>query len=176
MKITNNEVWKDIPSYEGFYQASTLGRIKSLPRLVNNRFKDVQREERILKPSKSKNGYLRVVLMKEGKRKYISVHRLIALTFLSNELNLKQVNHINKNKEDNRVENLEWCTSKYNTRYSVAKKIEQYDLDGKYIKTWNCIRDVENELGIKNNNLNHCLKNKNKTAGGYIWRYANENN
>lgn len=170
------EVWKDIPKFEGLYQASNLGKIKSLPKLVNNRFKDISKAERILKPSKAKNGYLRVVLVKNGAKKYMSVHRLIAITFLPNNFGLEQVNHKNKNKEDNRVENLEWCTSKYNTRYSVAKKIEQYDLDGKYIKTWNCIRDVENELSIKNNNLNHCLKNKNKTAGGYIWRYANENN
>lgn len=170
------EEWKDIPKFEGLYQASNLGKIKSLPKLINNRFKDISKAEKILKPSKAKNGYLRVVLVKNGTKKYMSVHRLIAITFLPNYFGLEQVNHKNKNKEDNRIENLEWCTNKYNTRYSVAKKIEQYDLDGKYIKTWNCIRDVENELGIKNNNLNHCLKNKNKTAGGYIWRYANENN
>ena len=170
------EIWKDIPKYEGLYQASNLGKIKSLPKSVNNRFKDIPKEERILKPSKSKNGYLRVVLVKEGIKKYISVHRLVAITFLANELGLEQVNHKNKNKEDNRAENLEWCNGKYNTRYSVAKKIEQYDMEGNFIKKWNCIRDVETELGIKNNNLNHCLKNINKSAGGYIWRYANENN
>ena len=170
------EVWKDIPKFEGLYQASNLGRIKSLPKLVNNRFKDISKAERILKPSKGKNGYLRVVLMKDGIKKYCLVHRLIAKTFLPNNLKLEQVNHKNEIKTDNRVENLEWCTVSYNKRYSVAKKIEQYDLDGKYIKTWNCIRDVEEELNIKNNNLDHCLKKRNKTAGGFIWRYANENN
>lgn len=170
------EVWKDIPEYEGLYQASTFGKIRSLDRYVNNRFKNILRKGKILKPSKSKNGYLRVVLMKDGIKKYYSVHRIVAKTFLPNNLKLEQINHKNEIKTDNRIENLEWCTVSYNKRYSIAKKVDQFDSNGNYIRTWYCIRDIEKELGITNNSINHCLKGKNKTAGGYIWRHTNENN
>lgn len=170
------EKWRDIPGYEGLYQASDLGKIKSLEKYVNNRYKDVYREERILKPSISKGGYKRVVLTKDGTKKYIAVHRLIAMTFIPNPDNFPQINHKDEDKQNNCVSNLEWCTCKYNTRYSKAKKIIQYDLEGNYIKEWDCIKQVEEELNIKSNNLGNCLKGRNKTAGGYIWRYINENN
>lgn len=113
------EIWKDITGYEGIYQVSNLGRVKSLERVVvigygaKRLFK-----EKILKNNvNNKNGYVYVGLHKDGKTKQSRVHRLVALEFLKNEDNLPHINHKNEIKTDNSVDNLEWCTSKYNNNY-----------------------------------------------------------
>lgn len=93
------EVWKDIPEYEGLYQISTLGRIKGF-----------QTGEKILRPSKTKIGYFHTTLCKEGNHRDILIHRLVALTFLPNPENKPTVDHINRDKEDNRLENIRWAT------------------------------------------------------------------
>lgn len=105
------EMWKDIPGFEGAYQVSNMGRVKSLTRKVWNYTKPGI----ILRPGAKENGYLHVGLSYGGKReKHAHVHRLVAQVFIPNPNNLPEVNHKNLNKADNRVENLEWCTSKYN--------------------------------------------------------------
>lgn len=96
------EVWKDIRGYEGIYQISNLGRIKSLHRDCRN--------GRILNPAKNNSGYLRVALSNNGKIRYDSIHRLVAEAFISNPKKLPEVNHIDGNKLNNSVENLEWVT------------------------------------------------------------------
>ena len=102
------ELWKDIPNYEGLYQANINGEIRS-----------IYRYKKVLKQSQSKNGYLKVMLCANGKRKLISVHRLIAMTFLEDyKINL-QVNHINGIKNDNRIENLEMVTLQQNIKHSI---------------------------------------------------------
>jgi len=107
------EVWKDITGYEGLYQVSTIGRVKS--------FNGLWVEEKILAPGANQpRGYLYVNLCKDGKRKNFYVHRLVAQTFISNSQNKLEVNHINGNKLDNRVENLEWATSSENHRHAYA--------------------------------------------------------
>lgn len=180
------EIWKDIPDYEGLYQASNLGRIKSLNRIDNcNRL----RKSKILKFTKINNGYLQVQLSKNGKTQVLLVHRLIALTFLDNSNEFKIVNHINGIKTDNRVENLEWCTQSHNINESYrlglqirqygkdnyhSKNINQYDLQGNFIKTWDSFMDIERELNFNHSNLQKVCCGKYKFAYGYIWRYANE--
>lgn len=114
------EVWKDIPNYEGLYQASNYGKIKSFDKVVRTLNQYGKESTRIIKgkiliPSGKK--YLKVALFKNNKRKYYSVHRLIAITFIPNPNKLPQVNHIDENKHNNKVDNLEWCTSKYNCNY-----------------------------------------------------------
>lgn len=105
------EIWKDIEGFEGKYQVSNLGRVKSLTRKVWNYTKP----GRILKPSMKENGYLRVGLSNGDKsEKHAHVHRLVATAFIPNPCNFPEVNHKNLNKADNRAENLEWCTSRYN--------------------------------------------------------------
>lgn len=118
-----NDNWKDIPLYDGYYQASTNGLIRSCDRLIkqkghkNNYVRKMRGT--ILKPKELNSGYLVVWLCKDGKTKAVSVHRLIAETFLTNTDKTKnEVNHKNGNKQDNRVENLEWCTRSYNILHS----------------------------------------------------------
>ena len=113
------EVWKDIQGYEGLYQVSNLGRVKRLGRFIESKLKGVDKvwkPEQILKPIKTKYGYLMVALRKNYKPKYFTVHRLVAITFISNPENKPQIDHINAIKTDNTVNNLRWVTAKENIR------------------------------------------------------------
>lgn len=110
------EIWKDIPGFEGYYQASNLGRIKSLGTISKYKPK-----ERILKQTKSKSGYMRLHIGHAGTRKTWFVHRIIAITFIHNPDNKPEVNHIDGDKTNNTVPNLEWCTAKENVRHSFDK-------------------------------------------------------
>lgn len=178
------EVWKDIKDYEGLYQVSNMGNVKSL------KFG----KERILKECKNNDGYIQVGLFKNGKRKIYKVHRLVAETFILNIDNKQFIDHINTDRTDNRVENLRWCThienmnnpltkekmtinsyylGKIGKDNKMSKKVIQYDNKGNFIKEWNCIRDIERELNLNHSNISKCCNNnpKNKSVGGYIWRY-----
>lgn len=119
------EIWKDIKDLEGFYQVSTWGRVRSVDRMVDDCYgsKRVAKGQ-IIKPYKSKKGYLKVTLYlnkKEWKKK--RVHRLVAEAFIENPFNYPEVNHIDGNKENNSVTNLEWCTGEYNRNH--AKMMRQ---------------------------------------------------
>ena len=137
----NKEIWKDIPNYEGLYQVSNLGRVKSLNYNHTNK-------EKILKPRKTKKGYLSVALWKNRKRKDVQIHRLILYTFIGKK-NLT-INHIDKCRTNNNINNLEYLTQKDNVRYSIAKPIVQYDLNGFVIREWDAIVDAIKELKIRN--------------------------
>lgn len=172
------EVWKDIPDYEGLYQVSNLGRIKRIFRNGNEHF---------LSGRKDKDGYIEVILSKNKGKKFRRVHRLVAEAFIPNPYNKPQVNHKDRNKENNTVDidnpqgnttNLEWTTCSENvvhcfdTGRSIYKKeVKQYTTDLKYIKCWKSIREASRELGISENNISSCCNGKLKTAGGYIWRF-----
>lgn len=164
------EEWKDIEDYEGLYQVSSEGRVKSL-----NYFRTG--EERILKCVKNKEGYLKVGLSKNRKRKTYYIHRLVAQTFLPNPNNLPQVNHKDEDKTNNIVENIEYCNSKYNANYGtrterIQKPILQFTKSGEFVRRWESITQVRKKLGVNKGNITSCLKGKYKTAGGYIWMYA----
>lgn len=176
------ELWKDIPDFEGYYQASNLGRIRSVDRYVKYKNTDgvALRKGKILSPKTSKKGYLETTLMKEGKNYYKRIHQLIASAFLPNPNNYPYINHINENKKDNRVENLEWCTPKYNTEvYHKSRiKLYQYTLDGELIEVWNSITKAAESLQGDKGGIHHCCVgrisngNSKKTYLGYIWSYS----
>lgn len=126
MEIKNKEIWKDIPSYEGLYQVSNLGEIKALLKIRKTGKKGATIRtypEKILKPSNfSKSKYFTVTLCKNGKRKYFTLHKLIALTFLNKKDTDQCVNHIDCNRFNNAVSNLEWCTFSDNSKQSFFMK------------------------------------------------------
>ena len=155
------EIWKSITGYEGLYKVSNLGRVKSL------NFRHTGKEK-ILRPLLC-GGYLNVQLCKEGKMKPCLIHRLVATAFIENPENLPEVNHKNQVKTDNRVDNLEWCSRKYNVRYSKSKKVGQYK-DGLLIKIYNATIDVEKD-GFNQSNIVACCKGRYKSTGGYQWKY-----
>ena len=174
------EIWKDIKGYEGLYQVSNLGRIKSLPRETNNQFSWC---ERILKLKKTKFGYLVACLKVNGKDSFKSVHRLVAEAFIPNPLNLPQVNHKDEDKSNNRVDNLEWCDAVYNMNYGTciqrrvekqSKAVNQYTLDGVFIKQWKSAKEASKELHIDRSTIKMVCygRPQRKSAGGFIWRDA----
>lgn len=167
------EIFKDIEGYEGLYQISDHGRVKSL----NYNHTD---KERILKLSKRKDGYLRVQLWKNRNYKNYYVHRLVAQAFLDNPYNLNEINHKDEDKTNNHVDNLEFCTSKYNCSYGTrnqrrvnktSKPTYQYTLDGKLIREWSSTAEVQRQLGYSQGHISQCCNGKTKTAYGYIWKY-----
>lgn len=147
---------KDYPDYS----VSNLGNVRN------------DKTGRILKPGNSGDGYLLVVLYKNGEHKTCKIHRLVAQAFIPNPLGLPQVNHINEIKSDNRAENLEWCTKQYNIEYSQSKQVEQYDLNGNLIATWKSLAEAERQLGFDKRHISDCCLGRHKTAYGYIWKYV----
>lgn len=155
------EIWKDVPRYEGLYQVSNLGRVKTLHYHRGNK-------EKILSPG-LRCGYLLVNLCKNGKVKQYSVHRLVAEAFIENPENLPIINHKDEDKTNNSIFNLEWCDNTYNIRYSTARKVGCYK-DGKLIKVYDAVIDVTKD-GFNDGNVCSVLKRKRNSAGGYQWKY-----
>ena len=160
------EIWKDIPNYEGLYQASNLGNIRSLKNRWGNRI-----EPRLVKQQKTKKGYKRVRLSKKNKSKTFMVHRIIYITFIKDVENGLEINHKDFNRENNKINNLEMINHTKNVRYSKAKPIIQLSLNNEYIRKWDCIRDVEKEIGIDHRQICACLLGKRQTCHGYKWKY-----
>lgn len=178
------EIWKDIVGYEGLYQVSNLGNVKSLNWRNEGYAKNLW-----LKPHNK--GYFQVELTKNNAKKTFVVHRLVAVAFIPNPLGLPQVNHKDENKRNNCVENLEWCDRSYNVLYSIKNrkkaerrkyfgrksknanlKVQQVLEDGTVVKTWNNSREVFLLTGMSDWSISECCRGNRKTAYGYFWRYA----
>lgn len=174
------EIWKDIKGYEGLYQVSNLGRIKSLKRECRHPLGG-QRivNERIMKLERTKWGYLRVHLNNNGVGKKVLVHRLVAQAFIPNSNNYEVVNHKDENPQNNNVENLEWCNVQYNNTYGdkiqkMFKQIVQLDEEGKIIKYFSSTIQASKETNITRCTITNCLNGKQKTAGGFIWKKGSD--
>lgn len=163
------EEWKAIEGFEELYEISNIGNVKSLN--YNGTGK-----ERIMKQGNNGNGYLRVCLSKNGKIKKFLVHRLVAQAFLPNPKNYKEINHKDENKLNNCVSNLEWCDRQYNNNFGTrtekcSKKVNQYTLEGKFIRQFPSTNQVERELGYFQSNISNCCNGKRKTAYNYLWKF-----
>ena len=170
------EEWRPSVGYEGLYEVSSMGRVRSVERIVwNGRgYRTVQ--EKILKPKKAKGGYLQVHLNKDGKDKLYLVHRLVAIAFISNPDNLPQVNHKDENKENNCVSNLEWCSHEYNNNYGsrtqkTSKPVIAIDKVSGLIIKFPSIMEASRVTGVSCGNIVHCCKGRYKYAGDYFWQY-----
>ena len=166
------ETWRAIAGYEGLYEVSDLGRVKSLK----------HGKEKILKPWKTNNGYLHVIIFKDGHRKQTLVHRIVAEAFIPNPNNLTTVNHKDEVKTNNTVTNLEWMSMKDNLNYgtrnkriteSLSKQVQMFDKStGELLATFPSTNEAGRVTGINQSNISECCNGKRKSACGYIWRYS----
>lgn len=168
-----NEQWKAIPGYEGAYEVSNMGNVRNSKTL------------RILKPSINHDGYRQVILYSNGRRSNKRVGRLVAEAFLPNPAGLPEVNHINGNKEDDNVNNLEWVTRSDNMRHAFStglkhpsggsnkRKVAQI-LGDEIIAIYNSLHEAADAIGVSGGykNICTCCKGRYKTAYGYKWQYV----
>lgn len=194
------EEWMNIEGYEGLYQVSNEGRVKSLQREIV--YKDGRKkvlEEKILRNILSDLGYYHVMLSKDGVPKRYKVHRLVAKAFIPNPNNLPIINHKDENPKNNVVDNLEWCTQGYNVRYGtmiergrqtqfnredLSKEVEQYTLDGDLVETFKSASEIERKYPqFKTASVARCCRGGQILNGkwqtitsykGYMWKYKNE--
>lgn len=193
------EIWCDISDYKGLYQVSTLGRVRSLDRVIYDQGRHWFQNGKILKASSQKSGYLFVTLSKAGKAKQYRVHRLVAQAFIPNPNGWPQVNHKDEDVTNNKVENLEWCTAKYNLNYgnhnqNVAKTLKQhkyqkiaiengrktstpvlkFTLDGKFLEKYSSQVEAAKNNNIRQGSVSNCCRGKVKQVKGYIYKYLKE--
>ena len=187
------EIWKPITNYEGLYEVSNLGNVKSLEKTIL-RSDGIKKHlpNRVLNPYINNDGYSVVNLYKDKKTQTFYVHRLVAEAFIQNPENKPFIDHIIPVRVGgtNEISNLRWCTIEENnnnpitrerirvvseeTRKKRYKPILQYTLSGELIREWSCAMDAQKALGINNSHIYDCARGERKTCGGYIWKYKNE--
>ena len=192
------EIWKDIENYEGLYQISNFGRVRSLNHFRKNGTGIYLHKGKILIPQNA-NGYCFVRLSKNGKSKQYLLHRLVAQAFLPKLEKYNEINHKDENKRNNHINNLEWCSHKYNINYGTGnerrktseqgkkktwntqkvggnnkkiKPVKKYDLQGNFIKEWNSIAEASRQLKL--NKIWEVCNNKRNKCGNFIWKYKKE--
>lgn len=170
------EIWKDIKGYESLYKISNLGNVKSLTRKRNDR-NQILKEKNMKIVIPKNGGYPYVNLCKNGIAKNELMHRLLAENFLANDNNFPCVNHIDGNKQNNNLSNLEWCTYSHNNKEAcrlglnkgTSKQVVQLTLDNEVLNIWKSGRAAEQYYGISH--VADCCNGKRKTCGGYKWKY-----
>ena len=191
---TKTEIWKDIEGYEGKYQVSNLGRVRSLDRYQYRANPNTGKPYKtfkagvVLKEQVGNNGYLRVKIFDaDNHQKMALVHRLVAKAFIPNYQNLPEVNHKDENKSNNRADNLEWCTQSYNVTYNGLqarryesgggrrkRPVEQLTADGQHVATFGSMSEASEMTGVNIHHIYNCCSGRQHTAKGYRWRYADE--
>lgn len=188
------EIWKSVKGYEGLYEVSNYGNVRSLAHtteIERNGIKiKMPHPSKILKPQKRQHGYLSVCLYgrggKNGRFKQASVHRLVAEAFVPNPRNCEEVNHIDEDKQNNRADNLEWCTHKENSNHGTRgarighsnkhsekrpkRPIAQFDEFGNLIEEFKSLADMQERTGLKKSNVCNSLY-KGQKAYGYYWKF-----
>lgn len=152
---------RDIKGYEGLYAVTSCGKVWSY------------RSQKFLKSNINRGGYEYVVLSVGDERKTLTIHKLVAEAYIPNPLGLPQINHKDEDKTHNYLNNLEWCDAAYNMNYGsrtekTQKKIYCVELD----RTFNGLREAARELNLHHNLISRCCQGKQKTTGGYHWRYV----
>lgn len=181
-----NEIWKPVVGYEGYYEVSNTGKVRSVDRIViDKKGRQYFRKGTELKQNIDR-GYCRVSITKDGIKETLKVHRLVALAFIPNPDNLPQVNHKDENKQNNNVENLEWVTCKDNQNYgtrtqrsadSHKKSIAMLDKETlKEIKIFNSLQEAAIFLNtpVNASNISRALAKQGRTAYGYRWEYKDQ--
>lgn len=183
------EIWKSIKGYEGIYDVSSFGSVRSLGFLCKgNVGQTCFKKGKLLAKVKATNGYIKAGLFKDGSRVLKSVHRLVAMEFVSNPEKKPQVNHIDGNKRNNHYLNLEWCSPKENTIHAhdnllvkskkgilkiyQNKKVVQYDLKGNKISEFESVNEASKSTGIFSSNITRCAKGRSKRTKDCKWKYA----
>lgn len=195
------EIWKDVSGFEGYYQVSNFGNVRSVDRYVRSKGKPTFRKGTCMKLQVNHKGYYSVILHKESKAYPKVIHRLVATAFIPNPDNLPQVNHKDTNKKNNEVSNLEWCTNQENQTHAKAngcygpftqkqyetvnrnlqkarkarlKSVIQMDVNFNKIREFRSIKEAERETGVNNSKICACCKERRNTAGGFRWKYKEE--
>lgn len=181
MQIPLFDEWRPVPGYEGLYEVSDAGDVASLNWHNTG-------ERKLMCPSRNEKGYLQVSLVKEKISKCHKVHRLVAMAFIPNPLDLPQINHIDEDKGNNYAWNLEWCTNIYNSNYGKRNEnmgrsegfpVLQIDKAGNVVNEYYSTHEAQRRTGI---NASHIIdvcnggKGIRKTAGGYVWKYKKDYN
>lgn len=190
------ELWKDVEGFGDMYQVSNKGRVKSLDRAVKQRNGSVQiKRGRVMSQTKNHKGYPLISFSKDNKRYSRAVHRLVAIAFVENPEGKPQVNHIDGDKTNNNSDNLEWVTASENVVHALEsglmtpciknakrasniarevnkKRVSQYGLDGLYIETFESLIEAERKTNVSRKRISEAVRGRQKTAGGYVWKYA----
>lgn len=182
-----SEIWKPVVGWEGLYEVSSHGRIRSLNRVIINKSGGKQSfVGRILRPARDRYGYNRVVLSKEGTSYNRIVHRLVAQAFIPNPNNLPEVNHKDEDKTNNIPENLEWCSNKYNVNYGTglarrmvsqrnhpneSKAVRQFSKKGVVIADYPSIKEAVRRTGVKAETISKSCRGLQKFCHTYYWRF-----
>lgn len=179
-----NENWKlFIQTTHKDYYISTMGRVISICP-VNFKRRHKYYSIRLIKPYINRNGYLFVKLKDSGHYIYYTIHKMMATSFMPfKDSNATQINHIDGNKKNNAIDNLEWCTGHENVQHAVTmglfttlKPVYQYDFDGRFVAEFPSVIEAERKTNIKHTNISACCIKKVRQSGGYQWRYINVNN
>lgn len=184
------EHWKDIKGFEGLYQVSDLGNVRSCDRAVvlyRNGYPVRQLHKgRVLIPQPRRHGYLSVWLYKGETRKQYAVHRLVAEEFCEKKDGCNEVNHKNEDKTDNRAENLEWCDRIYNVNYGscqqrrglkqrngpTSRRVRQLDMDGNVLNEFPSLAEAYRQTGTRQSSICFMISGRYTHANGYKWEYV----